>query len=75
MLLWQKQRNTLRSIYKKKAGKVFLRFFMIHRKYRVLLKRESNDSYESKMLRKDAHLAEMKLIAMRYRSGAENQRC
>jgi len=49
--------------------------FLIHRKYRVLLKRESNDSYESKMLRKDAHLAEMKLIAMRYRSGAENQRC
>ena len=49
--------------------------FLIHRKYSVPLKRESNDSYESKMLRKDAHLAEMKLIAMRYRSGAENQRC
>jgi len=30
---------------------------LIHRKYRVLLKRESNDFHESKMLRKDAHLS------------------
>jgi len=31
--------------------------FLIHRKYGVLLKRESNDSYELKLLRKDAHLS------------------
>jgi len=34
-----------------------VRLFLIHRKYHVLLKCESNDSYESKMLRKDAHLS------------------
>ena len=49
-----------------------MRFFLIHRKYRVALMYKSDwNSYESKMLRKDAQLAEKKFIALRYRSRAE----
>jgi len=37
-----------------------------------VLKGESYDSYELKMLRKDAQLAEKKVVALQHRSHVEN---
>lgn len=44
------------------TGQPVRRVFLIYRKYHITIKYKIDDSYESKMLRKNTQLAEWKII-------------